>query len=68
MAKDEKYDLHPLGRSDEEATYWLDELADAGFTVAQAEKLIGCVELSLHDVLEMVGRGCSPELAFDISI
>jgi hypothetical protein len=43
-----------------------DELVRAGFEPAAASLLASRADVDLHDAIELVRRGCPPELALDI--
>ena len=49
--------------SDEVAAWRCDVLLRAGFSATLADELAHDARLSLHDVLELVDRGCPPHLA-----
>jgi hypothetical protein len=42
-------------------------LADAGFARAEALRLAGDREVDIHALLDLIDRGCSPELAARIA-
>lgn len=43
-----------------------DQLVRAGFTLPQARRLAGDASYDLHSLLDLVERGCPPELAVRI--
>jgi hypothetical protein len=43
-----------------------DQLVRAGFTLPDARSLAGDPRYDLHSLLELVDRGCAPELAIRI--
>ena len=48
----------------QEVTAWRrDQLVHAGFPLPDARRLARDARYDLHALLELVGRGCSPELA-----
>ena len=59
-------DLHrsPGGRVDREVSDWRRHvLEQAGFEQALARELADRGDVDLHDLLNLVDRGCPPELA-----
>ena len=59
-------DLHnsPRRRIDPEVRDWRSHvLGQAGFHPALARQLAADVDVDLHDLLNLVDRGCPPELA-----
>ena len=43
-----------------------EELERVGFEPAAASLLAGRLDVDLHDAMDLVRRGCSPELALEI--
>ena len=51
----------------EQVEHWrAQELMRAGFTAEAAEKLAARHDVDLHHAVDLVRRGCSPELALQI--
>jgi hypothetical protein len=48
------------------ASWRRDQLVHAGFALPVARRLARDTRYDLHSLLELVGRGCSPELAMRI--
>jgi hypothetical protein len=48
------------------AAWRRDQLVGAGFTLPDARRVARDPRYDLHALLELVGRGCSPELAVRI--
>jgi len=48
------------------ASWRRDQLVEAGFTLPDARRLARDPRYDLHSLLELVERGCSPELAMRI--
>ena len=58
--------MHLLSETDERqaVVQWRrDQLAGAGFTLPQAATLARDARYDLHELLELVRRGCPPKLA-----
>jgi hypothetical protein len=61
--------MHPLSETDEgqAVVQWRrDQLARAGFTLPHAATLARDPRYDLHELLELVRRGCPPALAVRI--
>jgi len=48
------------------AAWRFEQLRDAGYDVDAAEELARRSDIDLHVALELVERGCSPDLAIEI--
>jgi len=54
-------------RSSEEVVRWrLERLAESGFPVALAARVAKDPDYDLHALIELVERGCAPDLALRI--
>jgi chloramphenicol 3-O-phosphotransferase len=57
----------PATQPDLELSSWRAErLRESGFTRAQARRIAADARYDLHALLELIDRGCSPELAAQI--
>ena len=56
-------DLHVPDETERVICWRASELIRAGFATPAAVELAECPEVDLHAALELVERGCAPELA-----
>ena len=60
-------DAETVVRGDDAVVRWrLDQLVRAGYDRADAERIARRTEIDLHDAIDLVRRGCPPELAQSI--
>lgn len=56
----------PEPQDDAVAAWRVERLREAGFSLEQAKHVAGRRTYDLHALLELIDRGCSPELAVRI--